>query len=396
MKPLSYAGMIYMSHFNTACLVLSQYTGETVFSDFIKKYFKQNKKFGSRDRKVISHLCYCFFRMGKAIPNVTMNERILLGLFLCSNESNEILKELKPGWDNKVGLPLHQKLSIVHAEFLPGDVFPWKQQLSESIAYEKFCQSFFIQPDLFIRTRPGKAELVKRNLQENKILFKEIDNSCLELPNGTKLENIVEPGVDYVIQDLNSQGMGMMFKTAIDQLPSSFSVWDCCAGSGGKSLLLFDLHPGIDISVSDIRGSILNNLKKRFDQSGINKYESFVADLSRPGFKGVSSSFDLIVCDAPCTGSGTWSRTPEQLYFFDERKIDQFATIQRKIISNVLPYLNEKGFFIYITCSVFRKENEEAARYAIKEFDLEIIRMEILEGYEKKADTLFAVLFRKN
>lgn len=388
--------MIYMSHFNTAGLILSQYNGETVFGDFIKKYFKQNKKFGSRDRKVISHLCYCFFRMGKAASSSKVNERLLVGLFLCSNESNEILKELKPEWDNKVGLPIYQKLSIVQSEILPGDVFPWKQELSESVAYEKLCQSFFIQPDLFVRTRPGKTEIVTQRLRKNNIPFKEIETSCLELPNGTKLENIIDPGVDYVIQDLNSQGVGRIINKAIDRLPATSTVWDCCAGSGGKSLLVFDRHPGINITVSDIRGSILNNLKKRFEQAGIKKYHSFVADLSGPGFKGTSSKFDLIVCDAPCTGSGTWSRTPEQLYFFDEKKIDQFATIQKKIISNVMPYLKEKGFFVYITCSVFRKENEEAARYAVKEFDLEIIRMEILEGYEKKADTIFAVLFRKN
>jgi 16S rRNA (cytosine967-C5)-methyltransferase len=54
------------------------------------------------------------------------------------------------------------------------------------------------------------------------------------------------------------------------------------------------------------------------------------------------SNFELIICDAPCTGSGTWSRTPEQLYFFDEKKIEQYALLQKKIVSTIIPRLKER------------------------------------------------------
>ena len=64
-------------------------------------------------------------------------------------------------------------------------------------------------------------------------------------------------------------------------------------------------------------------------------------------------------------------------------------------MSNVIPYLKEDGFLVYITCSVFRKENEDVISYIQKKFDLELIQMHVLKGYDKKADTMFVSLLKK-
>jgi 16S rRNA (cytosine967-C5)-methyltransferase len=210
-----------------------------------------------------------------------------------------------------------------------------------------------------------------------------------------------------VIQDYSSQRTGEFLKSAIQNLipmtiGTEIKLWDCCAGSGGKSLLLHDIHRNVDLTVSDIRESILANLKKRFAKAGIKKYKSFVTDLtSNQRLRPIESSgrliagdYDLIICDAPCTGSGTWSRTPEQLYFFDEKKIEQYARLQKKIVSNVIPHLKSGGFLIYITCSVFKKENEEIIEFIKEKFQVELISMELLKGYDRKADTMFVALFK--
>jgi len=57
----------YFSYLNSTKGILSAYNGEEPFASFIKKYFAVHKKFGSRDRKQISHLCYCYFRLGNAM-----------------------------------------------------------------------------------------------------------------------------------------------------------------------------------------------------------------------------------------------------------------------------------------------------------------------------------------
>src|SRR3954470_21951997 len=187
------------SYLQSATQILNGYKGEEPFASFLKNFFRQNKKYGSRDRKQVSHLCYCYFRLGKALMNLSIEERVLAGLFLCSDKPNEMLDLLKPGWNEKVHLPVKDKLLIIPGQLRqPGnylllrEVFPWKEELSEGIDHEKFCESFFIQPDLFIRVRPGYENKVKTKLFDQEINFSEISPGCLSLPNASRIEDIIE------------------------------------------------------------------------------------------------------------------------------------------------------------------------------------------------------------
>lgn len=341
----------------------------------------------------MSHLCYCYLRLGKAVLKTPMDERIILGLFFCSNEPNELLKQLRPEWDEQVVLSIEEKCSMFNAQYSILNVFPWKDELSDGIDHIKFSESFFVQPSLFLRLRPGKEQQVKLKLKKAGIDFKELLPDCLELPNSSKVESGVELNKEAVIQDFSSQRVAE-FLLQVNLKPSS-KVWDCCAASGGKSIMASDVLGDIDLTVSDIRESILVNLKKRFHEAGIKKYNSFVADLTTASFGLQNSGFDLIICDAPCTGSGTWSRTPEQLYYFEKNKIDYYTSLQKKIVSSAIPYIKPGGFFLYITCSVFKRENEEIVSYINENFHLKLMKMEILKGYDKKADTMFAALLQK-
>lgn len=331
---------------------------------------------------------------------ILIEDRILIGLFLCSDKPNEILKELKPEWNEKVESDLMGKYSMINIQQSIFSVFPWKEELSEGIDHKKFCESFFIQPDLFLRLRPAKEKIVKEKLKEAGIQFEIISDNCLALPNSSKIDNVIELNKEAVVQDRTSQRVGAFFSLVrpgqpVPILRESDRVWDCCTASGGKSIMLYDLYPNIDLTVSDIRESILINLKKRFREAGITKYKSLIVDLTASNFIPHAPDFDLIIADAPCTGSGTWSRTPEQLYYFKKEKIDEYASLQKKIVSNAVRDLKPGGHLLYITCSVFKKENEEVVAFIEKEIHLQLIKMDILKGYDKKADTLFAALLRK-
>src|SRR6185369_10096843 len=304
-----------------------------------KKYFSANKKFGSKDRKQISNLCYCFFRLGKVVMNTSIEEKILTGLFLCSNDSNETLVALKPEWSEKCKLPLDEKLLIINSSLLIPKIFPWKDELSESIDHENFCRSFLIQPDLFLRLRPAKEKIVIQKLKQAGIVFKMISETCLALPNSSKIDEVVELDREAVIQDHNSQRTAEFIKSEILNLKSEISVWDCCAGSGGKSIMAFDIDPKIKLTVSDTRESILANLKKRFSNAGIRDYKSLVVDLSKNKSEVKNLRPEIIIADVPCSGSGTWSRSPEQLYFFQERKIEEYSKLQKRIVSNAISQL---------------------------------------------------------
>ncbi len=383
----------YHSYLNSAVQIVNQYNGNEPFVSFLKKHFSADKKYGSKDRKQISHLCYCYFRIGKMKMEWPVNERILAGLFLCSSQSNEVLQQLKPEWNPEVASAVKQKLSFLSATGNTNDIFQFTNELSGDIAKEEFILSHLKQPDFFLRLRPGKEKSVKDKLKNAGIDFEIISKECIALPNSSKADSVIEFNRDAVVQDYSSQRMGEFF--TLVRPGRSDKVWDCCAGSGGKSILLKDLYPGVDLTVSDIRESILVNLKKRFKEAGITKYKSTVTDLTGSDFKSWVSGFDLIIADVPCTGSGTWSRTPEQLYYFMEEKMEEYASLQKKIASNVIPHLQPGGSLLYITCSVFKKENENIVEFIKQNFHLQLIKIEVLKGYDKKADTMFAALLKK-
>ena len=327
--------------------------------------------------------------------NVSFEEKILAALFFCSTEPNEILAALKPQWNLQIEQSIDEKLLIINSSFLIENVFPWKVELSEAIDHEKFCASFFTQPDLFLRLRPGKEKIVMQKLKQAGVDHKIISDTCLALRNSSKIDEIIVLDKDAVIQDYNSQHTGRFIRSEISSLESEISVWDCCAASGGKSIMAYDINSNIELTVSDVRESIIANLKKRFEKAGIKNYKSFVADISDKNYKLQTTNFKLIVADVPCSGSGTWSRTPEQLYFFDEGDIEKYSSLQKKIVSNAITHLIPGGSFVYITCSVFKKENEEVADFIEATFQLRLKQMEILKGYDKKADSMFIAVFER-
>jgi 16S rRNA (cytosine967-C5)-methyltransferase len=391
----------FHSYLNSAAKILSLYKGNEPFALFLKKYFAQNKKFGAKDRKQINQLCYGYFRTTPRSPendNMILSgieEEILRGLFLCSTEKNDILDQLRPGWNEIVNLSPKEKEAVLNPRYSFSQIFPWKDELSNGIDYEKFCESFLIQPDLFLRIRPGFAQAVTKKLEDAGIRFEIISDSCFALANTTKIVSVIGLDKEAVVQDYSSQQTGRIIQLATGNgRPASFRVWDCCAGSGGKSIMLYDLNPGIHLTVSDKRESILINLRNRFDKAGIKNYQSFIADLSRHS-EMARKNFDLIIADVPCTGSGTWSRTPEQLYFFEPGAINEYAVVQKKIVLSVAGSLKPGGYFVYITCSVFKKENEEAADFIKLNTGMQLVRMELLKGFEMKADSMFIAIFRK-
>lgn len=386
----------YYSYLNSAKEILAGYNGAEPFASFLKKFFAAGKKFGSKDRKLISQLCYSYFRIGKMCESSSMEDRILTALFLCSPEQQETLQLLKPEWNDKTALPLSDKLSLLSG-CSPADIFPFKEELSEDIDRNDFTLSHLQQPDVFLRLRPGKEDSVKNKLRNGGIGFDSVSDTCLRLPNASKIDSVIEVNRDAVIQDYSSQQVQEFFPSEIFDNEPGVPVWDCCAASGGKSILLYDRHPRIDLTVSDIRESIIVNLKKRFKEAGIDRYKSKIIDLASPAYRSDDKpGFRFIIADVPCSGSGTWGRTPEQLVYFKEEKIDDYASLQKRIVSNVIPRLQEGGCLLYITCSVFRKENEEAVEFVKSKFGMELVKMEKLKGYDRKADTMFAALLKMN
>lgn len=379
------------SHINTAAKILGEYRGTEPFPMTLRSFFSANKKYGSRDRKQISQLCYSFLRAGHLLKGWELQEAIIAAVFLSVHEANDLISEIKPPWVDKCHWGFEEK--CVYLELSPAIIFPFTGKLSKKIDPRAFDRSLLIQPDLFVRIRPEQKETVINKLKQAGLEYELIGRDCLRFPNSTRLDEILVIDKEVVVQDRSSQRLGEVLKQLDDHVIKK--VWDCCAASGGKSILAWDLLGPLDLTVCDIRKNILANLEKRFAAAGITLFKRFQADISSPEFKTGIESYDLLIADVPCTGSGTWSRTPEQLYFFKEEKISEFQLLQRKIISNTWASLRPGGFYLYITCSVFEMENEQQAEFIQQKLSGELISAEYLEGYNEKADTLYFALFKK-
>jgi len=371
--------------------VLDTYPGDRPITKFLPEFFKKNKQMGSTDRRSASRLLYNYFRLGKAFSEKTTEQRLFLAEFLCTSVDNPFLQHFRPDLNEKIYLSLDEK--IKYAEVNEGlkltDVFPFTSHLSDGIDENKFLSSLFIQPDLFIRINPPALSIVLKTISECGIEYRQIGDYTIALPNGTNLGLLFPDSTysvkPYEVQDLSSQHTLNYFK------PKRYEHWwDACAASGGKSLLLFSEQPDIKLVVSDIRESVLDNLDERFIAAGLRTYQKKLIDLTKnPDPELHHYEFDGIILDAPCSGSGTWGRTPEMISQFEEYKIKGFQNLQKTIAGNVLKYLKPGKPLIYITCSVFREENEEILTYLQSEFGMKLEALELIKGYTKKADTMF-------
>jgi len=374
--------------------ILEEFPADTPLGKFLPGFYRQNKQMGSTDRRIANRLVYNYFRLGKVLAHLPSDERLFIAEFLCNTQLNSFLQHFKPEWAACIGFSLDEKIGIikgVHPSFNLNDIFPWIKDVSADIDKTAFLESFFTQPDLFIHVHNGYDHLVKGELNKAGIIFKDEGNGCFSLPNGTRLENIFPTQHWFEVQDYSSQQTANFFK------PQKWdSWWDACAASGGKSLLLHEDEPKIKLVVSDIRESILANLDERFIQAGLRKYQKKVLDLTENIDQTLHDyAFDGIILDAPCSGSGTWGRTPEMISQFEPQKIEFFQRLQKTIATNVVKYLKPGKPLIYITCSAFKAENEDVVAYLVKELGLKVEAQQVLKGYERRADTMFVCRLAK-
>ena len=360
--------------------IINSYDGSLPLSHFLRKYYKQFPKLGSRDRKMLSEMTYSWHRCGKAInKDLAINEQIATAVTLCSTENKHLLRLTSDIPTDADAVDMRK-------------IFPHDVLLSDGIEKDAWLNSMLTQPMLFIRVRQNKEAIIDI-LNDQQVPYHFISDNCLALPNGTKIDQWL-PEFAYVVQDASSQQTGSFF-----QAQPYEQWWDCCSGAGGKSLLLKDKEPLVDITVSDTRKTILKNLKDRFrTYSHImpTVYQADVSNLSEVTDIMPDKPFDNIICDVPCTGSGTWARTPEQMYFFNIKDISSFAERQKSILNNAATFLKPGGCIYYITCSVFKQENEEVVDTLLQNKDFSIVQSTAINGMEHHADSMYIAVIRKN
>ena len=330
--------MHYAVHQEIADKLIAAYHGEEPLANYLKKYFAANKKHGSKDRKNISALSYAHFR----------------------NEAKS---------------------------------FPLANKISAQIDAEKFVSSHQIQPLLFIRVRPWQKEKVIQKLQAANIEYKVVGENAFAFANTTSLQNILELNKEAVIQDFNSQALAEFLFMVPTSMEHPIQVWDACAASGGKTILMFDTMSNIRMHLSDVRESILFNADKRLQEAGIRPASVQEIDLTQDF--DIKQPFDFVFADVPCSGSGTWGRTPEQLAYFTEVQLHKYTKLQSQILHNLIPTVKLHGHLLFATCSVYKDENEKNVESLIATGKFKVVKQQYFTGYHQQADTLFGALLEK-
>ncbi|MFN5705110.1 MAG: RsmB/NOP family class I SAM-dependent RNA methyltransferase [bacterium] len=369
---------------------LLNYTHQYPLSRYLKEFFKANKQMGSKDRKFLSSLMYANFRMGDVFKGMDVNERVIIASYLVNELDIEFIKHFNAELGELPSDDLNTRIENVkkiYSSFNLNEVFPLSAEISSEIDREEFIKSHFIQPDLFLRAINNKHEKLISYLDTFNIAY-EKEGRTIRIKNATRLEEPAE--YLFEVQDKSSQAV----IDYLDPKPNEY-WWDCCAASGGKSLLLKELEPDCYLMCSDVRETILKNLDERFAKAGIQKYKRRLIDLTAEINSFEPETFDGIILDAPCTGSGTWSRTPERIAEVDLEKVKYFAELQYKIADNAIQFLKKGKKFIYITCSVFSKENEEMVEKLVKEHSLKVLSQGYVKGFADRADSMFVAVISK-
>ncbi|SEG33767.1 16S rRNA (cytosine967-C5)-methyltransferase [Bryocella elongata] len=134
-------------------------------------------------------------------------------------------------------------------------------------------------------------------------------------------------------------------------------VWDACAAPGGKTRVLAELLPDAEIFATDVSPRRMKAMQERLERDGLaERIRTEVAEAET--LSEESGPFDLILCDAPCSGTGTLARNPEIRLRLEPAHLSRQAKRQREILRGVLGRLRPGGRLVYSTCSLEPEENE--------------------------------------
>ena len=158
-------------------------------------------------------------------------------------------------------------------------------------------------------------------------------------------------------------GSRLVAELAAAAMPGARRVWDCCAAPGGKTLILARRLGGAEIVASDVSVKRLAQTEARLRRYVYAERVAFEA-ADAADAKAVEGSFDLILCDVPCSGTGTLAENPEIRHRLRVEELARQAERQRTILVGAAKRLAPGGRLVYSTCSLEAEECERVVEAA--------------------------------
>ena len=353
------------AHASAAITILDLILEGEPVNKVLLNWFRSNRFAGSKDRNLIKNLVFDALRFKASIhwsfksTGLPQDGRaLILGiLYKKGNNLVEIFNGKLFGpekiTDREWNVVIRMEESLFSApDYIKLD-FPefLESSLKRSLLgdFELTLKSLQQRADVFIRVNAIKSnlhtaitKLSTENIQveqckESELALRVVANAKLLSKSKAFKDGDIE------IQDLTSQ-------MAIDFVEPSpgLRVLDFCAGGGGKALALASLMLGKGkILLHDINDKRMNTAKERMKRSGVSGEIISSESLRRRNIKA-----DLVLVDAPCSGTGVWRRNPGSKWWLTENKLKDIMNTQRKILLEASGYVNDGGALAYITCSL--------------------------------------------
>ena len=298
----------------------------------LARWFRKNRSLGSKDRRIVSEM----------IHGIIRHEAFLLRAGARSHEDlAQLWTQIVAGERFENMEPASPSEDFATALNVPGlAAEEWLQRLGRDAAAD-FAQSLGMRPSMQIRSNGLKTDrdTLAKTLEKEGVETKPIEATSHGLSVIGRANLLATKAFKsglFEVQDASSQRL-------CEQLPieRGTRVLDLCAGAGGKSLAL--AARGARVVATDIREKALRELEKRADRAGAD------IQLEQP------STAQIVLIDAPCSGSGRLRRNPALRWGLTDRT---HIEIQRELLDAATEWVARGGLLVYATCSLFEREND--------------------------------------
>ena len=324
-------------------VIASARDGGPAADTLIARYFKERRYAGSKDRRAVRDLVYDAIRRAGERPD--SGRAAMVGL---AQERPE-LAALFDG-SAHAPAPIAAGEAGTFAGVVPGWIAPLLAAPVEQAA---------------LRGRAPLDVRVNRLKATRDAILPQLGGEAIaglpdaiRLPEGTALEQTDAWKAGLVeVQDAGSQ----LISGACAAAPG-MTVVDLCAGAGGKTLALAAAMEGRGrLIAADTIRSRLQRLTPRAERAGADFVETLLLDQGREAaaLERLNGQADVVLVDAPCSGTGTWRRNPEARWRLTPARLDRLAAEQARILDLAAPLVASGGRLVYAVCALTDREGRE-------------------------------------
>lgn len=241
-----------------------------------------------------------------------------------------------------------------------------------------------------VNLKKTDVEAVKQRLENLGVeyMIDEENKDCLFVRNGQKIRPLFDAGL-ITFQSLTSV---RCCRTAA--VKDGDEVLDMCAAPGGKSVYFAGVGENVKVLSTDIYHHRLELIQQYARRMGV-KLEVRLMDATQCN-KTLFNSFDVVLCDVPCSNLGVAAKKPDVYLFKDKDRIFCITQTQAKILENGAKYVKEGGTLVYSTCTLLKEENEDIIKKFLKQnkqFSLEDQKTYLPD--DKGSDGFFVAKMRR-